>query len=235
MFHFKRFSLSDDRSSMKVGTDGVFLGIYTHMNDAKSVLDVGTGCGLIALMLAQKGAQQIDAIDIDSESCKQAKENFIMSPWNKKMNVIEDDFYLFSKTTKKKYDLIVSNPPYFQTGIRKTNVQKSRARHEDSLSFAQLCIGTNNILHQNGRLTVVIPSYRIKDFLSEAHQSSLHLQSILLIHPFVDALPNRYILELSRKEPGSLFFQRLFQKDSNKKFTNEYRKYVSEYLLGFYS
>ncbi len=219
---------------MKVGTDGVLLGITANTENVKKILDVGTGCGLIALMLAQKCSAEIHTIDIDHDSCKQAHENFLLSPWKNRMHIIEDDFIDFSENTSQTYDLIVSNPPFFETGDRKPQLQKSRARHCDWLNFDNLCKGASSLLNPHGKFLVILPENRILDFLVKADFHDLHLKTALLIHPVIHKVPNRFIFEFVCAHPQSqVYFSRLFVRKQDGLYTKEFKDYVKEYYLDF--
>ena len=122
-FRFKKFRVINDKTAMKVGTDGVLLGAWCDVSAATSVLDVGAGCGLIALMIAQRNDHaMIDAIDIDCCAVEEAYINFHDSPWGGRLNVREADFNIFANSCVKKYDLIVSNPPFFSNGVMPAGV-----------------------------------------------------------------------------------------------------------------
>jgi len=233
MFHFKQFSLSDDKSSMKVGTDGVLLGISVNTGEAKRILDVGTGCGLIALMLAQKSTAVLDALDIDRQSCDQAYENFQLSPWKNQLNVIEADFLDYNKLSVSGYDLIVSNPPYFSTGDRKSDARKGRARHNDCLNFEGLCHGAANLLNESGRLCVIVPDNRFHELIYAASDVQLFLSNVLLVHPVIGRRPNRYIAEFSKENPVFVKFERLFIREAGGLYTTGYKEYVKDYYLDF--
>lgn len=231
MFHFKRFSLEDDNSTMKVGTDNTILGAYVQAANAKHILDIGTGCGIIALMLAQKTNANIDALEIDHESCIQASENFSLSPWNARLKVIENDFVSFAAKTDKTYDLIISNPPYFKEGLRKIEKSKSRARHCDTLNFQELCSGVSKLLHQTGRFTVIIPQSRAIDIIESANHSKLWLNSIILIHSFSGEIPIRYIMTFRKKQQSLIRFSRLIIRNSKGQYTHQLKKIMNDYLL----
>jgi tRNA1Val (adenine37-N6)-methyltransferase len=233
MFHFKQFSVEDDSSSMKVGTDAVLLGITTKANKANKILDVGTGCGVVALMLAQKTNAIIDAIDIDNESCIQAQENFNISQWKERLNIINDDFSVFSTTTDSKYDLIVSNPPFFISGKRKDNQRVSRARHNDTLSYNQLCDGVSKLLNSNGHFYLILPKNTFAHLLEAANESGLFLHSILLIHPTIKKIPNRYIACFTKQKATEIVFDRLFIRENPSLYTSQYKNFVKEYYLDF--
>ncbi len=167
-FNFKQFQVSQDLCAMKVGTDGVLLGAWVNCASAKIILDVGTGTGLLTLMLAQRSpnVQKIDAIDIDRGAFEQAKFNFEQSSWDNILN--SKNTSLQELNTNSKYDLIVSNPPYFQSGPKLSTKSRELARYNDSLSFNDLFIHTKKVLSKNGSLAVILPYSSKEDLIDSA-------------------------------------------------------------------
>ena len=158
-FRFKHFFVEDSRCAMKVGTDGVLLGRFAPMVQCSCarVLDVGTGCGLIALMIAQQALKaQIDAIEIDKAAAEQARENFQASPWPDRLQAFA--VRLQDWQPEKKYDLIVSNPPYFQNSLKNPDKGREIARHTDTLSYEELLAHSTRLLSEDGQLAVIIPA-----------------------------------------------------------------------------
>lgn len=132
-FQFKEFTVFHDKCAMKVGTDGVLLGAWTECDNCKDMLDIGTGCGLIALMLAQKSAAFIDAIEIDNTAAIQAADNFKNSKWSNRLTIIHKSLQVHANSTSKKYDLIVSNPPFFENSLKTPLASRNIARHNEHL------------------------------------------------------------------------------------------------------
>src|SRR5574344_2567439 len=126
-FRFKQFSVFQERCAMKVGTDGVLLGAWAKVDAANRILDIGTGTGLVALMLAQRSTAMITAVEIDEEAAIQAEENFCQSPWANRFEVVNSD--ITSYETDALFDVIVSNPPYFVDSLQCPDGQRSLARH----------------------------------------------------------------------------------------------------------
>ena len=142
LFRFKQFTIQHQRSSMKVGTDAVLLGAWCELDGARRVLDVGTGCGVIALMVAQRTTEaDIWAIDIDSASVDEARENFLHSPWSDRLQVRQEDFNNLADADG--FDLIVTNPPYYNENVLPPDAVRSAARHTHALSFDQLMRGAS--------------------------------------------------------------------------------------------
>ena len=165
-FSLKQFTIWQDKCAMKVGTDGVLLGAWVSIEGAKRILDVGTGTGLIALQLAQRCPEaRITAIEIDREAALQAKENVLRSPWPDRVSVECCDFTDFTST--KKFDLIVSNPPYFVDALRCPDAQRNLARHSDGLNYEVLFGHSAPLLNKDGQISVIIP-YEAEKLVADA-------------------------------------------------------------------
>lgn len=155
-FTFKQFTVNHDKCAMKVGTDGVLLGAWAPVANAKHILDVGTGTGLIALQLAQRSrCATIIAIEIDPSAAAQAKENVQCSPWAERIDVICSDFRNFYSEVK--FDLIVSNPPYFIDALKCPDEQRSMARHTGELNYDLLFRHATHLLGEEGVMSIIIP------------------------------------------------------------------------------
>ena len=155
-FHFKHFSLFHHHSTMKVGTDAILLGRWVEVKPTDVVLDIGTGCGLLPLMLAQKGVGWVDAVDIDTASVEEATVNFSASQWRDRLQAYCADIVDF--TTDRKYNVIVSNPPFFNRYSKCVSDRKSRARHNDAgLSYASICSVVGRLMQSDGHFALVLP------------------------------------------------------------------------------
>ena len=159
MFSFKQFNIQQDQCAMKVGTDGVLLGAWTPIeHHPNSVLDIGTGTGLIALMLAQRtDAHQIDALEIDENAYEQAVDNFENSPWSDRLFCFHAGLDEFIEEPEDEYDLIVSNPPFYSEDYKTENEQRDLARFQDALPFEDLVEAADLLLSENGTFAVIIP------------------------------------------------------------------------------
>jgi len=173
VFSFKQFNIEDNRCAMKVGTDGVLLGAWVDVAQANAMLDVGTGSGVIALMLAQRTSTKamIDAIEVDNASAEQAKENIQQSPWANNIVVHHSSLQAFHSS--KKYDLIVSNPPYFNNSLPPPEQTRAGARHTDTLTHHELLAYSKQLLAPSGRLAVILPFAEGKAFISMASITGL--------------------------------------------------------------
>lgn len=173
-FHFKKFSVRHDRSGMKVGTDGALLGAWTDVRQATQILDIGTGTGLIALMLAQRASESvtIDAVEIDDQAYADAQENIAASPWHDRINLHHASIQNFNTTTK--FDLIVTNPPYFQKSYKPPTAQRETARHTEQLTFDDILNIAEKFLTPNGKLNLVLPFTEGSQFIELAKHKGLH-------------------------------------------------------------
>ena len=230
-FHFKHFSLFHHRSTMKVGSDAILLGRWTEVNPADVVLDIGTGCGLLPLMLAQKGVAQVDAVDIDRASIEEATINFQASQWRDKLNAFCIDIADFQPN--KKYDLMVSNPPFFNRYSKCDSDRKSRARHNDAgLSYATICSVVVQLMQPDGRFALVLPVNVMEAFLEEAEKAGLHLHKRMTIIPIEGKEPNRVNLELGFVSAPEIREETFVIRDAAKRFTAQYCEFLRDYYLG---
>ena len=230
-FHFKHFSLYHHRSTMKVGTDAILLGRWTEVKPTDVVLDIGTGCGLLPLMLSQKGVSQVDAVDIDAASIEEATINFEASQWRDQLQAYCIDIVDFQPN--KKYDLIVSNPPFFNRFSKCDSVRKSRARHNDAgLSYATICQVVRRVLKPDGRLSVVLPFDMSVEFLKTTENHGIFLHKRMTIIPIEGKEPNRVNLELGFAQNVGIQEEAFVIRDANNQFTSQYREFLKDYYLG---
>lgn len=194
IFRFKQFYVSHSRSTMKVGTDGVLIGAWADVTDAQRVLDVGCGCGLIAMMVAQRAPHTIiDAIDIDSESIDEARANFAASPWADRIRAAIADFNTYNGGP---YDLIVANPPFFNNSLLPPNEARRHARHTDTLSLHDLVTHAARLMTPTARLSLITPPDALDEILFAAALAGLSLTRQCLVIPVEGAEPKRVLTEL---------------------------------------
>ena len=230
-FHFKHFSLFHHRSTMKVGTDAVLLGRWVEVKPDDCVLDIGTGCGIMPLMLAQKGVRKIDAVELDESSVKEAEINFSASQWREKLCVYNADIRYF--TSSERYDLIISNPPFFINSYKSETNRKNMARHtDDSLSFAELCASASRLLDDDGRFAVVLPLTESVEFLKEAEKNGLYQSKRMEIIPVEGKQPNRVNLELKKTFSERIDIERFVIRGTDDRFTVQYNDFLKDFYLG---
>lgn len=198
MFRFKQFTVRDESCGMKVGTDGVLLGAWTPLpNPCRRVLDIGTGSGLIALMLAQRlPSSTVLAIDVDEAAVAQAAENFQSSPWAERLQA---EHVALQDLQAEPFDLIVSNPPFFVDSLKNPDAQRRAARHTDSLSYELLLSCSAQLLSAGGTLAVILPAEAEAPFLTLAGQQGLTPYKITRVHTRANKPAKRVLLALRKQ------------------------------------
>lgn len=229
-FQFKQFHIDDDRCAMKVGTDGVLLGAWTNVNHAKRILDIGTGSGLIALMLAQRTSDDIliDAVEIGEEDMLQAKANVEKSVWSKRITVHRSAIQNFQ--SHHLYDLIVSNPPYFINSLVPPSDKRATARHTPSLTFEELITAVLRLLTPDGRFAVVLPVKEGNDFVAKAQFKGLYCQKQLAFYARIEKPQERWLFEFSRTSSLVLNNEKLTLYEGAE-WSEAYKKLISDFYL----
>lgn len=228
-FRFKQFTVYHDKCAMKVGTDGVLLGAWAEVERAQRILDIGTGTGLIALMLAQRSGASVVGIDVDEAAVAQARENVERSPWGNRIAIEHKDAGLLIGQQDGVFDAVVSNPPYFTESVGCPDRQRDAARHTGSLPFEVLLQSVDRVLAEDGTFSVVLPSAAAADFIAGAACCRLFLRRQTWVHTKPEAAPKRVLMEFCRTltecEPRHLVVEL------------ERHKYSPEYIAltrGFY-
>lgn len=261
-FRFKQFSVDDSQCAMKVGTDSVLLGAWTDYSGCSGILDIGTGCGLLALIAAQQTALQsntlITAIDIDADACRQAEENFRKSQWNRRLQCIHQGLEEFTlnrqhdhkkdadhrKSDNKKdadhlsesedalFDLIITNPPYFINSLKSPHTGRNTARHNDELPLDSLLAYSALLLTDAGKLSIVFPYAESNILINTAQKHALNLSRQLIIVPKQGKKPNRILLEFTKVPVHKVETTGLAIRDEEGKYTGEYVKLTEDFYLG---
>ncbi|GGF76202.1 tRNA1(Val) (adenine(37)-N6)-methyltransferase [Wenyingzhuangia marina] len=229
MFRFKQFSVSQEKSAMKVGTDGVLLGAWSPVKKANNVLDIGTGTGLIALMLAQRNLEvKIDAIEIEENAFKEAQLNFINTLWSSRLNVFNTSLQSFKNDVQ--YDLIVSNPPYYTDTYQNEAAERTLARHVDNLSFQDLLYYTSFMLKDNGICTFIIPYVEEQNFINLAKDQGLFISKITRVKGRVELPFKRSLLCFTKELTGCLEDELVIEIDRHV-YTQEYIQLTESFYL----
>lgn len=232
-FQFKQFSIEQDCTAMKVGTDGVLLGAWTPIeNNPFSILDIGTGTGIIALMLAQRsGAQQIDALEIDEDAYEQATDNFENSPWNDRLFCFHAGLDEFIEEPEDEYDLIVSNPPFYAENYKSSNDQRDLARFQDAMPFEELVEAADLLLSENGIFSVIIPFKEESTFLALAKEHELYPIKITRVKGTSITETKRSLLAFSRNETTNFSIDELIIETARHIYTAEYIALTRDFYL----
>jgi tRNA1Val (adenine37-N6)-methyltransferase len=231
VFAFKKFSVSQDKCSMKLGTDSVLIGAWAKNDKAKKILDIGTGTGVIALMLAQRTNAEVDAIDIEYAAHVQAKENFSSSRWNSRLNSHHCSLQEFAPN--KKYDLIISNPPYFVLPKTHKEMEGNQARYTHLLSFSDLAEHVVRLLASKGNFYVIFPVHEGAMFTNEAEKRNLFLTNYVWVKTTNrKKFPKRILMEFGFIKKDDIKDSMLVIQAENK-YTEEYKNLTKDYFLQF--
>ena len=238
-FDFKQFRIEQDRCAMKVGTDGVLLGAWAE--GGRRILDVGTGTGVIALMMAQRFADAtVTAIDIDAEACAQARENALASPFANRVSVVHSSVQSFAvdfwekcsqNDSLKLFDSIVSNPPFFEQSLKNPDQRKATARHTDSLPFADLFKSVSHLLSDEGVFSVIIPVEKLESFSSNAYLSGFYITRQCMIKTTFKKPAKRCLLAFQKHLPTSVERTEFYLQNDDGTRSDWYRNLTGNFYL----
>ena len=232
-FTFKKFSVKQDQCAMKIGTDGVLLGAWIPLNNNPfTILDIGTGTGIIALMLAQRSAaQQIDALEIDEKAYEQAVDNFENSPWSDRLFCFHAELAEFVVEPEEKYDLIVSNPPFYTEDYKTNDQKRDLARFVDALPFAELLEAATLLLSENGIFAVIIPFKEEQNFLKLAKQNNLFPIKVTRVKGTPTSEIKRSLLAFTQNSIPNFPIDELIIETSRHQYTPEYLTLTKDFYL----
>ena len=232
-FQFKQFSLEQDRCAMKIGTDGVLLGAWTPIiNNPFSILDIGAGTGVIALMLAQRSnAEQIDALEIDEEAYEQSVDNFENSPWSDRFFCFHAGLDEFIEEPEDEYDLIVSNPPFYTDDFKSATEQRDLARFADAMPFEDLIEAADLLLSENGIFAVIIHFKEEESFLALAKEFELYPLKLTRVKGTPTTEIKRSLLAFSRNEKIDFPTDELIIETARHIYTSEYIALTKDFYL----
>lgn len=219
---------------MKVGTDAVLLGAWVVPNGSANILDIGTGTGILALMLAQKSKARILGIDIDKESTTQAKFNVAESVFADQIQVEHRSLQNLAIKSSEKFDLIVSNPPFFTDSLKNKDDSRTLARHNDYLSFEDLINCVKRLLADKGKFCLILPKNEALQFRELAQKKGLYLSKLMRVRTKADKdTEKRHLMQFEFKESEFSESTLVIEADSHRNYTEEYKKFTSEYYLKF--
>ena len=232
-FYFKQFKVEDGLSTMKVGTDAVLLGAAVDVADADHILEIGAGCGVISLILAQRSSARIEAIDIDERSVMQAAENVKQSPWNDRISVFNQSLQKYADQTNERYDLVVSNPPFFSRSLKSPHEKRNISRHNSSLSFDELLKDSARLMLPDASLWIILPVKESAEFMNEAIRPGFYPHFIMKIFPKTGQRHHRNIIQFKRSPAGIIKEKILVIRDCNNSYTLDYKALTKEFYLDF--
>jgi tRNA1Val (adenine37-N6)-methyltransferase len=230
-FSFKQFTIHQDKAAFKVGTDGVLLGASVDISRVRRILDIGTGTGLVAIMLAQRCDASIVAIEPDHDSFLQCLENVNLCRWKERIKVANSGLQNYQ--SPEKFDLIVSNPPFFSDSLKNTDPRKSNSRHNDSLTNDELLKGVSRLISDGGRLQVIMPYVEGNLFIAEANEYGFFCNNIFKIRPLPTSEIRRMIMTFNKQRlnPTEKFLT--IEHGKRHEFTEEYINLTKEFYLKF--
>ena len=231
-FQFKQFTIHQEQCAMKVCTDACLFGAWVagllQNKDAGTVLDIGTGTGLLSLLLAQKSNAVIDAVEMDAAAFTQAKENFLQSPWKEKLHIVNTDITAFAP--EKKYGHIISNPPFFEDDLRSTQQNKNAAKHDTDLTLQALLQQVKRLLKEDGSFTVLLPYHRVEYFINESLQQGLFCNEKVLVKQTPKHNYFRGMLLLSANKTATVKKEITIKEEAGN-YTSEFNTLLKDYYL----
>lgn len=232
-FNFKQFIVEHDKSSMKLGVDGVLLACWSDQEGVNSILDIGSGCGIISLVCAQRNpVGSIQALEIEDGAFEESEINFKNSPWSERLKVDHTSFQEFLKDHEVEYDLIISNPPYFIDSLNAQNKERSLARHNVDFDFDLFFEYSEKSMTNNGKLCLVFPYDKLSFLEEKAKKQGLFLSRIAYVKPFEHKPPKRVLLEF-RKEKQDPEEETFAIEITRGVYTEKYVSLVKEFYLHF--
>ena len=229
-FRCKQFIVEDDFSTMRIGTDAMLLGAWAQPGNAKRILEIGTGCGLISLMLAQRSNAKIDAIDIDESSINQARTNFQNSLWTKNLHAYAVALQDFLLGEKVKYDIIITNPPFFIDSLLSADSRKNRARHNTDISRQELLSGIQRLLESDGSFYVILPVKESDTFTLLAREKGLYVRGQMNVRP-ISGKPINRVLSCFGFQSCDFLIEELCIRNEDHSFTEDYMVLTEPYYF----
>ncbi len=230
-FQFKQFTVWQNHAAMRVGTDGVLLGVWASLGKSKLALDIGTGTGIIALIIAQRSEARIDALDLEHGAILDAQINFSQSPWSDRLNAHEISIQDFAKKTTIKYDSIVCNPPFFNNALKAKAENRSIARHTHALSFNDLVKSVSQLLTENGHFSVILPAENEQIFRNIAANFNLFAKQITRVKPKPSKPPVRVLIEFQFDSKNYTENELTIETEVHHEYTAEFRTLVKDFYL----
>lgn len=232
-FKFKQFTIHQEKTAMKVGVDGVLLGAWVDVGHAQNILDIGTGTGLLSLMLAQKSLAKITALEIEKGAFIQAKENIGLCRWGNRIEIINCSIQEYIENTSEKFELIVCNPPFFSDSLNSKNDQRNLARHDESLPLKDLLASVAKLMSEHGRFYMIYPFDRREELIKAGENYQLYPNSLLNIKGTVLKEPNRLIAEFVAKKSSCVEHELVVRDIETNDYTYEYKQLTKDYYLKF--
>ncbi|WP_242927604.1 tRNA1(Val) (adenine(37)-N6)-methyltransferase [Pontibacter vulgaris] len=231
-FQFKQFRVEQAQCAMKVCTDSCVFGAYVEVKEAKRILDIGTGTGLLSLMVAQRSDASIDAVEINKEAQQQATENFAASIWAERLQLHPVSLQEFARENQQTYDVILSNPPFFLSSLKSDNSAKNTAKHTGDLFFEDILSFAQKHLTPQGKLYLLLPPAEARHFAELALVHTLYLAETLEVYTYTNGQCIRHIQTYTFTQQPTPTISQLHIREADKvTYTSEFRELLSEYYL----
>lgn len=232
IFRFKQFEIDQQDCTMKIGTDGVLLGAWADVVDANNILDIGTGTGVIAIMLAQRASEaQIDAVEINEPACKTAIQNMEASPFSERLKAYQDSIQDFAKFSRSEYDLVVCNPPFFTGGTLSSSNDRNNVRHTVKLPNGELLSSVRRLLGKNGKFCVILPYIEGLRFKELAANYNLYCTRMVEVKPKKDKPIERLLLQFEKEAKEIQQEGLIIQHEKRNDYTAEYIELTKAFYL----
>ena len=232
-FNFKQFNVFDKRSAMKVGTDAVLLGSWVNCVKKENILDIGTGSGVIALMLAQRSQAVITGVDIHKGSVEDAVLNFRNSKWSSRLQVAHSSLQGYAEKCTDRFDLIVSNPPFFTNSLKSPEQLKNISKHNDYLPYAELITEIRKLLADKGSYCIIIPADDYENIIELSENAGFSLSKQLIVFPKPSKPASRVVLEFGISKPETIIRDEIFIRNNDDSYASDYKLLTGEFYLNF--
>lgn len=232
-FNFKQFRIWQEKSSFKIGTDSVLLGAWASVEGVCRAIDIGSGTGLLSLMIAQRSMAEIVAVDIDKLSAEEAEQNFLNSKWSERLKIIHSDIRNYSDRMRNGFDLVISNPPYFLNSLENPDERLSRARHTSDFKYNDLLQSVAGLMSEKGRFALVLPFAEANLFIAEAVVYGLYCNRMLKIKSLPSKPVKRLLMEFEREKTELKSSFLVIEKANRHEYSENYIALTRDFYLNF--